>query len=105
MFTYTAAPLMGPLVEGDQGADCAIKTAVSGEVIRTQVLICCHPIPNSPQSSRCAFEQPMAVNWSRVQALALAIFGEPVSRGPISSLSPEAYSMTCECCSPSSRIR
>ncbi len=43
---------MAPSVEGDQGAAWAMNTAVSGVVIRTQVFNCCHPMPNSPQSSR-----------------------------------------------------
>ncbi len=60
--TQTAWPLMGPLLEGDHGAACAMKTAVSGDVIRTQVLSCCQPMPNSPQSSRCALLQPIAAS-------------------------------------------
>ena len=56
-----------------------------GRPMRTQVLICCQPIPNSPQSSRWAFSRPILVRVSRVQALALAMFGEPVRRGPMPS--------------------
>ena len=83
-------PFTGPLVEGDHGVAWAINTAVSGSVMRTQVLSCCQPIPNSPQSSRCALTQPILVSWSRVQALAFAMFGDPVSRGPIPSVRPPA---------------
>ena len=49
--------------------------------MRTQVLICCQPIPNSPQSSKWAFSRPILVRVSRVQALALAMLGEPVRAG------------------------
>ena len=45
---------------GDQGAACSQSGSGSGETIRAQVLICCQPMPNSPQSSRCAFSRPMA---------------------------------------------
>ena len=54
MSTQTAGAVTGPFVAGDHGAACAMKTAVSGEVMRTQVFSCCQPMPNSPQSSRCA---------------------------------------------------
>src|SRR5271167_1099530 len=100
----TAGPVTAPSVAGDHGAACAIKTAVSGDVMRTQVLSCCQPIPNSPQSSRCALLQPIAVSWSRVHSLARFKFGEPVSRGPIPSSKAEAYSITWEWLSPSLRI-
>ena len=57
-----AGALIAPFVAGDHGADWAMNTAVSGAVMRTQVLSCCQPMPNSPQSSRCALLQPIAVN-------------------------------------------
>ena len=60
--TQIAWPLFAPLVAGDHGSACAINTAVSCEDMRTQVFSCRHPMPNSPQSSRCAFAQPIAVN-------------------------------------------
>ena len=90
MTTEMAGAVTGPLLEGDHGVAWAMKMAVSGSVMRTHVLICCQPMPNSPQSSRCALAQPILVSWSRVHALAFAMLGEPVRRGPIPSARPPA---------------
>ena len=60
--TETACAVTGPFVEGDHGVAWATKTAVSGSVIRTQVFSCCQPMPNSPQSSRCALTQPILMS-------------------------------------------
>ena len=59
---------------------------MSGVTMRAQVLSCCQPRPNSPQSSRCAFSRPIFVSVSRVHALAFSRFGEPVRRGPMPSI-------------------
>src|SRR5580692_12194773 len=80
--TAMTCAVTGPWVGGDHGVAWAIKTAVSGVTISTEVLIWRHPKPKSPQLSRCALAHPIAVSWSRVHAFALAKLGEPVSRGP-----------------------
>src|ERR1700678_731610 len=103
--TAMTCAVTDPLVAGDHGVAWAIKTAVSGVTISTEVLIWRQPMPNSPQLSRRALAHPIAVSWSRVHALALAKLGEPVSRGPISSNSELAYSITCERVRPSPRMR
>ena len=105
MLTKTTSPVTGPLVDGDHGVACTISTAVSGVTMRAHVLSCCQPIPNSPQSSRCAFSRPILVSVSRVHSLAFLAFGEPVRRGPMPSISAEANSITCERFRPSSRMR
>ena len=56
------SPVTHPGVAGDHGVAWAIKTAVSGVTISTEVPIWRHPMPKSPQLSRCASEHPMAVN-------------------------------------------
>ncbi len=73
--------------------------------MRAQVLICCQPMPNSPQSSRCALLRPIAVIVSRVQALALAMLGEPVSRGPMPSINASLNCMALPCPKASARMR
>src|SRR5580693_963837 len=103
--TQIARPLTGPWLAADQGSACAMNTAVSGDDMRTQVFSCRQPMPNSPQSSRWALLHPMAANWSRVHSLARFRLGDPVSRGPIPSANAEPNSITCECESPSSRMR
>ena len=44
------------------------------------------PRPNGPHASRWALDSPHAASRSRVHSLARFMFGEPVSRGPITSV-------------------
>ena len=78
--TAITSAVTDPGVGGDHGVAWPINTAVSGVTMSMEVLIWRQPMPKSPQLSRCALLQPIAVSWSRVQAFALARLGEPVSR-------------------------
>ena len=44
------------------------------------------PRPNGPHASRWALARPQAASLSRVHSLARFMLGEPVSRGPITSV-------------------
>ena len=48
---------------------------------------------------------PSSVSFATVQSFARFMFGEPVSRGPIWSVNPEASSITFELRKPSWRMR
>ena len=101
----TPSPCTGPFVPGVQASGSASSSAWSGAVIRTaQPLVVPAAAERAPSVSRCALESPHAANCSRVHSLAAFTCGEPVSRGPIRSISSEAVSMTLELVNPSWRI-
>ena len=62
------------------------------------------PRPNG-QLSRWAFARPHVSSCCRAQSAACLYCGEPVSRGPWTSVSCPAVSITCERRKPSSRMR
>jgi len=80
-------------VAGDQGVACTISTAVSGENHSRPRIQLLPSSPNSPQSSRCAFTGRV---WSVCPAptRCLHCVGEPVSRGPMSSVNAPANSIS-----------
>src|SRR5262245_48598846 len=82
-----------------------MKFAGYGSTRRTQTLRCRQPKPNSPQLSFRTFELPAAPSCPIVHVTALSRPGEPVSRGPMPSISSLAYCITCERAVPSSRMR
>jgi hypothetical protein len=63
------------------------------------------PRPKGPQGSRWALERPQEVSWDFVHSLASLSLGEPVRRGPSTSVSSSAVCITCELVKPSSRMR
>src|SRR5215470_19434933 len=72
--------------------------------MRTELFSYHQPRPNGPHASRCALERPHWVILFFVHSLAAFAWGDPVRRGPIPSMSPEAVSITFELARPSWRI-
>ena len=62
-----------------------------------------HPWPNANRSS-CTSATPHARSCRMAHSPAASMAGEPVTRGPYTSLSQPASSMTCDRCRPSSRM-
>ena len=104
MFRRTTFARTGPLVPGVQACGSASSSAWSGAIIRTAQAWYCQPRPNGPHVSRWAFESPHSASFALVHSLASFICGEPVSRGPIRSISSLAVSMTFELWNSSCRI-
>src|SRR6476659_1103083 len=63
------------------------------------------PRPKGPHGSRCAFDSPHLARVSRVQSLARFKLGEPVRRGPMTSVRWLSVAITWECLSSSSLMR
>src|SRR5262245_42757116 len=94
-------PWIEPLVPGVQALAYAMSGATSGDSIRKLTYSWDQPRPNGPHGSRCGLERPKDVSWSRVHSFAFFMFGDPVRRGPIASISPLARSMILELRKPS----
>ena len=80
------APSEGPSVPGDQAFGNAIRGMHWGSITCMENRFSVQPRPNGPQGSRWASESPHAASLSRVHSLARFMFGEPVKRGPITSV-------------------
>jgi hypothetical protein len=78
---------------------------MSGESMRTSQSWYAQPRPKVPQASKCALTRPHLANWSRVHSLAFFMLGEPVRRGPMSSVRWLIMSITSPWPNSSSRKR
>src|SRR5687768_17194737 len=94
-----------PFVDGDQALGYAATGIYCGSITAAVKLLNDQPRPNGPHDSRCAFCIPHSFILSRVHSFARFIFGEPVRRGPMTSVIYERVCMTCERFIPSMRMR
>ena len=62
------------------------------------------PRPNGPHGSKCEFSKPHSESLFRVHSPADLVMGEPVNRGPKTSVRWLTVSITCDRSSPSSLI-
>jgi hypothetical protein len=73
-------------VPGVQALGRAIRGATAGERRLTEQRSNDQPFPNGPKLSRWALLKPHDASWSRVHSLAFRAEGEPLRRGPITSV-------------------
>src|SRR6185312_3387040 len=86
MLTRITSPSTGPFVPGVHAFGSAYSGAVRGASISTLDSLNSQPRPKSSKASSCTLARPQPLNFSWVQALAWAICGELVRRGPMSSV-------------------
>ena len=85
ILTFTTLPRFGPSVPGAYPRGTASSVAGEGLTIWTTARSRDQPRPNW-NASRCALARPHDSRRWRVQSLASRIWGDPVTRGPITSV-------------------
>ena len=85
ILTFTTLPRRGPSVPGVKPRGTASRVAGMGLIIWTTARSSDQPRPNW-NPSRWALARPHDSSRWRVQSLASRICGEPVTRGPITSV-------------------
>ena len=71
---------------GDHALGKAIRGMHCGSMTWAENRLSVQPLPNGPHASRWALASPHAVSVWHVHSLARFRLGEPVSRGPITSV-------------------
>src|SRR4029453_17239467 len=93
-----------PFVPAVQAFGIAIRGKVTGATTWAELRSKLQPRPNS-KLSRCAFARPQVSSCLRAQSAASLYCGEPLRRGPWTSVSCAAVSITWDLRKPSSRMR
>ena len=101
--TRTALPRTLPPVPAVHAFGIATSGNVTGATTCAELRSKLQPRPNS-KLSRCAFARPQPSSCLRAHSAASLYCGEPLRRGPCTSVSCAAVSITCERRKPSSRI-
>ena len=86
IFALTTFARTGPEVPGVQALGRAMSGVATGVTRLTAQRSKDQPLPKGPKLSRCALLKPQPASWSRVHSLAFFADGEPLSRGPITSV-------------------
>ena len=100
----TVAAVMVPCVPGVHATASTTRLSFTGDTRCTAVFSLSHPGWPKSQASRWAFSRPHVVACCTTQSCALRRFGEPVSRGPYTSVNMCSVCMTCERSVASRRI-
>src|SRR5262249_10631936 len=97
-------PATTPFVDGVHGATSNLRLAFTGEVMKPLARSGSHPGWFQFQGSRWAFFIPQLVIVLTAHLPAPSRFGEPVGRGPYTSVKKCSIHITFECSVPSVRI-
>ena len=94
IFTRIASPFTRPLVLGDHARGTALTMNALGDVAWMANRSLTQPRPNGPHISKWGLASPHVLNWASVQSPAFFVIGDPVSRGPCTSVSQLMMSIT-----------
>src|SRR3954463_13512047 len=94
-----------PFVPGVQASASRTSESCTGDVIAPQAISLVHPGWPKSHDSRCAFFIPQLSIVLTDHSPAALRLGEPVSRGPYTSVRKCSVRISWECCMPSSRMR
>ena len=103
--SITAAPVTFPLVLALHARGTAAIWNGCGPTAWNENRSLVQPRPNGPQLSKCGLAKPHPFIVARAQSPAAWVIGEPVSRGPCTSVSQLMRSMTCDRCMASVLMR
>ena len=93
-----------PVNPVDQALAIPMTGNAVGAVTWREKRSCVQPRPNGPQGSRAALVRPQSAIVLRVHSFARRSPGDPVSRGPMTSVRYSSVSGSCDRVSPSLRI-